>query len=203
MKSLLAALLFFPVTLLAQDLQFKVGIKSSQLNRLIQANTYGKGGAREGYLFADLMQSAPEVKRDEIDERFDDYVFPYQISEYFMSEAISAATAAKDMGIVAELQALQNEFGKTTPDGERIMLGKVYKERFIGILHKQFDQRVEKLVDELTVRLERHNGNYTSMLQEYSADLNDLENARIVENIKKFFSYLGIATVFFSIPLFL
>lgn len=208
MRSLFATIfLFFPMISFAADLQFKVGISSSKLNKIISAGTYEKGGAREGKFFSDLMESAPELKAKEID-KFYDWEFPYQIHNYHMLEAIENAKAEGNSAIAMELQALQDEYEKTTPDQQWGIDPKVYKQRFLGILHKQFDQRVELMVKDLEGRLQHHSGDFTSMLREYSEDLRQLENQRIVEGIKKFLIYTaiagaGFASVFMGIPLIL
>ncbi len=204
--TIFVAILSLPVTLFAESDEYpkvRVDSNSASFTDMVTENTYGKGGPREGKFFADLRESAP-VQRKKIAD-FYQGLQAFEIAERDMDDAIEFAKQERNFGIATELQQLQNAWNVST-DGKRGMIGKQYKEIFIQILQKQFDQRVEILVGNLEKRLAHHNGNYNSMLEEYGLELEKIEKENRIAGVKKFFIITGIAagmffSSFFGIPL--
>jgi hypothetical protein len=200
------SLILQPFAAFASDsLQYRVSVSSRKLTEVIAAGIYARGGSREGLFFEDLMNSAPAVAHEEIDEFYKN-TFPYEINDYYMSVAKGAAKAEGNRQIEAELQTLQDQYNTITADHQSGIHPKLFKQRFIEILHKQFDQRIGLMVTDFNSRLQKHSGDYTAMLTEYNVVLKEIEHQRVVNGFKKVaFAFAlggaGFATVFLGIPL--
>ncbi len=193
------SLIFQSMTTFAgtSDLRYSVDVGSTKLAKIITEGTYEKNGPREGQFFNDLLASAPELKKREIDEYYG-RAFPYEIHDYHILNVIALAKAEGNQGIVEELQKLDTAY--------RSLGGEKYKQRFMEVLNKLFDQRIETMKRDFELRLEKHGGHFTAMLVEYLEDLKKLEHEKFVAGVKTFAIILGFggatfATVFLGVPL--
>ncbi|OQW52191.1 MAG: hypothetical protein A4S09_09330 [Proteobacteria bacterium SG_bin7] len=204
MRVLVIALGFlFPLSLFATQDRMEIDISANGLFQIAYNRVYEKGGPREGMFFSDLMASAPALKKKKIDDFYGpakEPIWAFEIDQYYMSEAVQAAETANDHQAVKELNELKPLFGHIGGDE--------YKERFKEILRRQFDRRVGLMVKDLENRLQRQNGNFAAMLEEYRLVVEKLEGRAFLIGVQKFFIYVTLgagmfATSFLGVPVLL